>query len=173
MTVAYYTGWRCRSEVFTLTWARVDRQRRLLTLDPDSTKNDEGRTFPYGLLPELVEALEQAWRAHEALRKQGRIVAVVFPDADGEPLGPYDHYVEWRAACAAAGTPGRIPHDFRRTAVRNLVRAGVPERVAMQLTGHKTRSVFDRYDIVDENDLTDAVTRLAKASTVRSGAGRR
>jgi integrase len=59
-----------------------------------------------------------------------------------------------------AGCPGRIPHDFRRTAVRNLVRAGVPERVATQLTGHKTRSVFERYNITSPNDLRDAAQRL-------------
>ena len=62
----------------------------------------------------------------------------------------------WRKARVAAGCPGRIPHDFRRTAVRNLVRAGVPERVAMQLTGHKTRAVFERYTIVSSGNLRDA-----------------
>ena len=66
----------------------------------------------------------------------------------------------WRKARVAAGCPGRIPHDFRRTAVRNLVRAGVPERVAMQLTGHKTRAVFERYNIVSSGDLRDAAQRL-------------
>lgn len=77
---------------------------------------------------------------------------------DGERIHRFER--SWRAACVAAGCPGRIPHDLRRTAVRTFVRSGIPERVAMKLTGHKTRSVFERYNIVSDGDLRDAARRL-------------
>ena len=75
----------------------------------------------------------------------------------------------WKAATIAAGCPGRIPHDFRRTAVRNMVRRGVPERVAMQLTGHKTRSIFDRYNIVSAGDLRTAGAQLSGLTGTKQG----
>ena len=73
----------------------------------------------------------------------------------------YPWITAWRTACTAAGVPTRFLHDCRRTAARNLIRADVPERVAMLLTGHKTRAIFDRYHIVNEQELLAAGDQLA------------
>ena len=156
LTVAYITGWRIPSEIQTLEWRQVDFVAGEVRLDPGTTKNDDGRVFP--MTAELRAVFDQQWRVTQATAKTGgRICPYVF-HRSGEPVKSF--VTAWQTACRKAGCPGRIPHDFRRTAVRNLVRAGFPERVAMQLTGHKTRSVFERYNIVSSGDLRSAALLL-------------
>jgi integrase len=165
VTIAYYTGWRINSELLPLEWHQVDRAAGVIRLEPGTTKNRDGRVFKYGELDELVAAVDGLWARHEALAAQGILTPLVFCRRRGQRIRTF--WKRWRTACVAAGCPGRIPHDFRRTAVRNLNRAGVPETIAMKITGHKTRSVFDRYDITSEEDLAEASRKLqALAGTI-------
>lgn len=164
---AYLTGWR-EMEIFGLRWSDVDFERGVASLAGRATKNGRARAFPFRDFPELCAVLaRRRTRTDEAQRAGARIIPWVFHGGAGEPLFGADHRPlrsfcrAWRRACAAAGCPGRIPHDFRRTAVRNLERAGVPRAAAMALVGHKTESVYRRYDIVSERDLTDAVKGYA------------
>jgi integrase len=171
-TLAYFSGWRLASEILTLEWRHVDRGVGAITIY--RSKNGKGRTLMYGAIPELVAAIEAAHAVHEARAKAGTITPLVF-HRDGAPLTKRPHrsrrtgqaapFVRqaWAVAVRAAGVPGRKPHDFRRTAVRNLVRAGVPDVIAMQITGHKTRHVFDRYHIVNERDLAAAMRQYGAA----------
>jgi integrase len=76
----------------------------------------------------------------------------------------------WKRVCEETGVANRIPHDTRRTAVRNLERAGVPRSVAMKITGHKTETVYRRYAIVSDADLRDAARRLASVDTAADAA---
>lgn len=172
VTFAYLTGWRVPSEVLTLQWRQVDLDAGTVRLDANTTKNDDGRLFPFGnRLPELRELLEaQRDETKRVEREQGIICPWLF-HRSGKPIKSLDG--AWRKAGRLAGCPGRLMHDFRRTAVRNLVRAGIPEKTAMLLTGHKTRSVFDRYDIVNENDLREAVGRLAALAGTVSGTAKK
>jgi integrase len=113
---------------------------------------------------DLRRVLEDQRAIADGLKREGTITRFVFcytiGKKAGERITESGFHKAWRKARLEAGCPSRIPHDFRRTAVRNLVRAGIPERVAMQLTGHKTRAVFERYNIVSAGDLRDAAKRL-------------
>jgi len=164
-TFAYITGWRIDSEVLSLEWRQVDFGAGEVRLDPGKTKNGEGRTFP--MTRDLREVLEGQKAITENLQRQCKVVCPRVFHRSGRPIKSFR--VAFRTACAGAGCPGRVLHDFRRTAVRNLVRAGIPERVAMQMTGHKTRSVFERYNIVSAGDLREAGKRLDAATGTISG----
>ncbi len=144
VTVAYTFGWRKR-EVLNLRRHHYNPQDGTLRLDPGTTKNREGRVIR--LTPELRTLLDaQVERVRELEREAERVV---------EPRKP------WLAACAAAGLPGILIHDLRRSAVRNMEQAEVSRSVAMKLTGHKTESVYRRYAIVSAADLEEAARRLA------------
>jgi len=170
VTFAYHSGWR-KAEILGLSWEKVDLEQGTVGLDPGDTKNEEGRTLYMN--EELLEEM------HNLLTKRRLGCPYVF-HRDGEPIKGFRK--AWDKACIAAGffevlknedgtpvvvkdkkgnekvvkVPTRILHDFRRTAVRDMVRSGIPERVAMIISGHKTRSVFDRYNIVSDQDLKEA-----------------
>jgi len=154
----HLTGWRI-GEAKSLEWRQVDLKAGVVRLEPGTTKNDEGRTFPIGALPQL-EALLREQREHTSAleRQSGRLIPFVF-HRGGRPIRSFN--VAWRAACARAGVPGRYVHDLRRTAVRQMERAGVSRSVAMKLSGHKTESIYRRYAIVSEADLAEGVRKVA------------
>ena len=163
VTFAYKTGWR-RQEIFTLEWKQVDLHQGIVRLEVGETKNDEGRT--YYLDSELMVVFKELW-ANRAIgcpyvfHKHGKQIK--------------DYRKEWNAVCRELSlgygykvnrkyvaiwqdrlSSGPMLHDFRRTAVRNMVRAGISENVSMAVSGHKTNSVFKRYDIVSPDDLKRA-----------------
>jgi integrase len=140
----YYSGWR-KGEIAGLEWRDVDMQARVIRLRPEMSKTSEGRVL--ALEGPLWDLLKRRWA--------GRDFRYVF-HRDGLPIG--DFRKAWGTACRKAGIK-RIFHDLRRTAVRDMIRAGVPERVAMSVSGHKTREIFDRYNIVNESDLRDALRK--------------
>jgi integrase len=156
ITFAYQIGWRTKSEVLSLLWQQVDLETGTVRLEVGTTKNKDGRVIY--LTEDLRELLEIQWREHLAHYPD---CPYVFPRPDGQRIK--DIRWLWTKACRAASLTGKIPHDFRRTAVRNMVRAGIPERVAMMISGHKTRAIFDRYHIVSDSDLREAAKRLDAA----------
>jgi len=112
----------------------------------------------------LLERRQDLTRRCE--RAQARIIPLVF-HRSGRRIDSFRR--SWKKACEKAGLPGPLFHDLRRSAVRNLERAGVPRSVAMKLTGHKTESIYRRYAIVAESDLRDAGAKLSALDGAQEG----
>jgi integrase len=162
---AYSFGFR-KSELLNLRVRQVDFLGRWLELEQGTTKNDEGRKVKMtGEVFELMRACTRDKKPND----------FVFTREDGEHV--VDPRDDWYALCVASGVGQLVPakrkngkeyqryvglnlHDFRRSAIRNLMRHGVSQTVAMRISGHKTASVFRRYDIVDEQDLADATQKI-------------
>lgn len=163
VTFLNWTGWR-RNEALTREWRHVDFARGTITLEPGETKNGEGRTFPFDVLPELA-ALLRAQREYtdRVERATGQVCRWVF-HRNGRRVVSIRN--AWRRACRKAGlvdANGNVdhrPHDFRRTAVRRLERAGVSRTVAMKLVGHTTEAIYRRYSITNETDLREGLAKV-------------
>jgi integrase len=146
---AFYTGWR-KSEVFGLTWPMVQEVGgggQAIYL-PD-TKNGRGRVVPvYG---PLVGILKRAWNRRIADNPY------VFTNGGAQLK---DISTVWKSACKWANLEGRLFHDLRRSAARNLIDAGVDRQVAKQITGHLTDSCFTRYQIVSQDQMRTALEKV-------------
>ena len=147
-------AWR-KSELENLRVNQVDLIAGTVRLEPGETKNDEGRT---AIMPSTVRLLLEPCIVGKKPED------LVFTREDGSRI--QDFRKTWNTACSAAKVPGLLFHDLRRTGVRNMIRAGIPERVAMTISGHKTRSILDRYNIVSTQDLKVAARRMEEAAIV-------
>lgn len=155
-----YTGWRVKSEVLPLTWDRVDLERGVIRWEVGTTKNKAGRVLILRTLPNL-KALVERWRriTDAAEAKLHRRIPWVF-HRDGRPILKKRFYKVWHDACAKAEVLDAIPHDLRRAAVMRFERDGVPRKAAMSVTGHKTESIYGRYNIVREVEQEEALAKV-------------
>jgi integrase len=156
--LGFIYGWR-KGELLGLRVSQVDMMERTIVLHAGETKNDQARMVEmtgavYDLLAGLVTGKAPEDKVFTRPSKSGQRPIAGFRKA-------------WATATKKAGCEGLLFHDLRRTGVRNLVRAGVTEKIAMKITGHKTRSVFDRYDISSRADIRDAIVKVERASAAR------
>jgi integrase len=148
LTMGYWTGMR-KAEILGLTWDKVDLFNRLVFLE--RTKNGEDRTLP------LNEELYRMMLDQSRQRVEG--CPFVF-HRDGERIQSFGK--AWHTACKDSGFEGKLVHDLRRTGVRNLIRAGVPQSVAMKISGHRDARIFARYNIVDTRDVAEAMRKVSQ-----------
>ena len=153
---AYHTGWR-KKEIFTLEWG--DIQGDIIRLKPEVAKNKDGRVIIIvGKIANII-----------ARRQAARVEACPYIfHRNGQRI--ISHYRAWRTARKKAGQPKRLLHDARRTVARNMDRAGVPRSVAKQIIGHKTDAMYNRYRIVNEQDIREGMVQ-AEEYLVRHKSG--
>jgi len=159
VTFAYYTGWR-KQEILKLRWNQIDLNARTVRLEAGTTKNGKGRVLK--LNGELLETIGAQWERRKVAEIPGESPTLLCPyvfHREGKPIR--DFRKAWDKARTKTGLTTKTLHDFRRTAVRDMVRDGTPETVAMMISDHQTRSGFDCYDITSENDLEDAARKMS------------
>ena len=147
LLLLYSAGVRV-GEAEKIEWPAVNLDAATITLLEGETKNDESRVLP--LSDSLVTLLARV------KQREGR----VFPSKRALQAA-------FATACKAAGIEGLLVHDLRRSAVRNLMDAGVQQAVAMKISGHRDASVFQRYNIVDANQTADAMQRVQRLAPVK------
>ena len=155
---AYITGIR-RGELLAIRWPQVDFEGRYITLERGETKNQDSRGVPI-IAGDMSDLLRAAKKERDA---NWPTSPWVFNRA-GEPIK--DFRWAWDEACKTAKVPDLTFHDLRRTAVRNMRRAGIPQVIRMKISGHKTDSMERRYSIVDDEDLINARQLLEQRPTV-------
>jgi len=164
LALGFFTGMRF-SEITGLTWPKIDFLSNTITLKAEETKTGETRTVP-------IAAPLRALLLAQHSKRQMACPYVCYKVTKGGIAVKLDSFRKaWASGCKRAGLAGLLFHDLRRSAVRNLVRSGVPERVAMSISGHKTRAVFDRYNIVSGTDLADAGRKLENYFEHKTGTG--
>jgi len=150
LIVAYYTGWRLQS-ILTLEWSSIDERDQVIRWK--LRKNRKPVTFPLAPFPELAEAI-----ARRKAATKGLITPWVF-HRDGACVKSIQ--TAWEIARRKANVPGRLLHDFRRTAVRNLKRGGWSDTEIMNMVGLKTLSMLIRYSITTEDDILRKAALIA------------
>jgi integrase len=148
LVIGYHLGMR-RGEILSLRWDQVDWKANLIRLEKKQTKGKKARNAP--LYGELRAWLEMAYAAHAE-----DCPFIISWKGDGIT----EVKTAWGKARERAGVPELLVHDLRRTAARNMIRAGVPEKQVMLIVGWKTRAMFDRYNILDERDTHTAGEKM-------------